>query len=264
MKKELTSFFAVFFLGLCVVLGILMLNQQRQLLRVTREATATPATVTKKLALPAPRAYATTIALPAPKLKGSLSVEEALFTRRSRREFAETALTQAQLSSLLWSAQGITDAPTGKRTAPSAYNVYPFTVYVVVRNVTGITPGLYEYLPATHALGNMNLANAGDVFNAGEGVEALAKKTPVVIVLSAALDKGVEKLKGGALTSAYLEGGHIGENLYLEAESLKLATVVTGGGTQGAHDALKLDPAETVVYVVPVGNRVPEKKAGQK
>ncbi len=244
-----------------------MLNQQRQLLRVTREKTTTsviPTATDKKITLPAVRTYATTIALPAPKLKGTLSVEEALFTRRSRREFAETPLTQAQLSLLLWSAQGITDAPTGKRTAPSAYNVYPFTVYVVVRNVTGITPGLYEYLPATHALGDMKLANAGDVLNSGEGVEALAKKTPVVIVLSAALDKGVEKLKGGALTSAYLEGGHIGENLYLEAESLKLATVVTGGGTKGAHDALKLDPAETVVYVVPVGNRVVEKKAGQE
>ena len=49
------------------------------------------------------------VKLPAPSLKGTLSVEEAIKRRRTVRSFADTPLTLAQLSQLLWAAQGITD-----------------------------------------------------------------------------------------------------------------------------------------------------------
>ena len=260
MKKEIVTALVLFFLGLSVVLGVLLVNTKRQVLQLTRAAagqpTASASPSAKQVKLPTPRTYATTIALPAPKLKGTMSVEQAIDMRRSRRTFAATPLTEAQLSQILWAAQGITDVKNNLRTAPSAFNVYPFTVYVLVRNVTGLTPGLYEYLPATHALGDMKVVDASLVFNAS-GIEAGAQQTPVVLILSAALDKGYDKMKAGAASSAYLEGGHIGENIYLEVESLKLSTVVMGGvGT--AAQALKLDPAETIVYVIPIGNRAPD------
>lgn len=259
MRKDALSFLLLFFLGLSIVLGILLITTKRQVLKLSRAAAPTqPVQVTapiKEVKLPIPRVYSSLIALPEPKLKGTLSVEEALATRRSRREFASTPLTLTQLSQMLWSAQGVTDSVGNKRTAPSAYEVYPYTVYVVARNVTGLVPGLYEYIPATNSLGDMKRENAIETFD-GSGIEAGAKQAPVVFLLSSAMDKGIAKLKAGAVNSAYLEGGHIGQNIYLEAESLKLATVVMGG-TGTAAKALNLDPAETIVYVVPIGNRVP-------
>ena len=49
------------------------------------------------------------IQLPPPQLKGQMPVEQALAKRRSVREFKPTALTEGELSQLLWAAQGITN-----------------------------------------------------------------------------------------------------------------------------------------------------------
>ncbi len=253
MRKELMSFLAVFLLGLSVVLGILLLNTKRENLQLARSqpAVVTDQTAEKQVLLPQPRSYRVTIELPAPKLKGTVSVEQALAERRTERTFEDQALTLPQLSQMLWAAQGVTDEKTGKRTAPSAYEVYPFSVYVLVRDVKGVEPGLYEYLPEKHALGAMPVADANSLFN-NAGVQAGAKTSPVVVLLSAAMDKGYEKMKERSVSSAYLEGGHIAENMYLQAESLKLGLVVMGGSGTAA-EALKLDPAEKIVYVIPMG-----------
>jgi SagB-type dehydrogenase family enzyme len=261
MRKELTSFFAVLFLALTVILGILLVNAKRQLVQVDRESQSeaeeklVPSAEKKVAKLSAPRTYASPIQLPAPKLKGTLSVEQAIAERRTLRSFKDEPLTLAQLSQMLWAAQGITEAKTGKRTAPSARSVYFYSVYVLVRDVTGLKPGLYEYLPKEHALGDMKVADASTIFN-NAGVEAGAKTPPVVVMLTAAIDKGIEKLGEGSKTSAYLEGGHIGQNMYLQAQALKLGMVVMGG-TGTAAQALKLDPAETMVYVIPMGVPAP-------
>ena len=49
------------------------------------------------------------VSLPAPRLRGQLTLEEALARRRSVREYAEAPLTLAQVSQLLWAAQGTTE-----------------------------------------------------------------------------------------------------------------------------------------------------------
>jgi len=61
---------------------------------------------------------ASILRLPAPEQKAEMSLEEALARRRSVREFTREALTERELSPLLWAAQGITH-PEGLRTAPS-------------------------------------------------------------------------------------------------------------------------------------------------
>lgn len=258
MKKELTSFVALVFLATSVILGILFIDVKRQVISQSRQfvSESNQKVIEKKAAvLPSARTYSEEISLPKPKIKGTLSVEKALNERRTIRVFKDAPLTLAQVSQMLWSAQGITDPATGKRVAPSAYEVYPFTVYMLVRNVTGLAPGLYEYLPKSHALGDLKLEGANELF-ANAGVQEGAKKAPVTFILAASLDKGLEKLKAGTMTSTYLEGGHIGQNMYLQAQSLKLGLVVMGGAGK-TSEALKLDKAETVVYIIPVGVPAP-------
>ena len=85
------------------------------------------------------------IALPTPRLKGTLTLEEALAKRRSVREFTAEQLSLEEIGQLLWAAQGITH-PAGYRTAPSAGALYPLEVYVT-------TPeGVYHYDPQGHRL----------------------------------------------------------------------------------------------------------------
>ena len=89
------------------------------------------------------------ITLPEPRRDSGVSVEAALQRRRSVREYADKALTVAEVAQLLWAAQGIT-APGGRRTAPSAGALYPLETYVVVGNVSGLAPGVYRYLRQGH------------------------------------------------------------------------------------------------------------------
>jgi len=78
------------------------------------------------------------IKLPEPVKDSDTSIEEALLERRSIRQYKDDPLTLAEVSQLLWSAQGITGLWRG-RTAPSAGVTYPLEVYVVVGNVMCIT-----------------------------------------------------------------------------------------------------------------------------
>jgi len=68
------------------------------------------------------------VRLPQPEFTGEVTVEQALLTRRSVRSFAQSALFLAELSQLLWAAQGVTSA-RGHRTAPSAGALYPLEVH---------------------------------------------------------------------------------------------------------------------------------------
>ena len=80
-------------------------------------------------------------------------MEKALKSRRTIRRFANKALTQAQLSQLLWAAYGVTDS-RGLKSAPSAGALYPLDIYVVVgeRQVSDLASGVYHYLPEKQAL----------------------------------------------------------------------------------------------------------------
>ena len=95
------------------------------------------------------------IMLPKPSFKGKVSVEEAIRSRRTIRDFESVPLTLSQLSQLLWAAQGITDQRRGFRSAPSAGALYPLDIYVATgeNGVENLAEGVYRFLPHRHALG---------------------------------------------------------------------------------------------------------------
>jgi hypothetical protein len=87
------------------------------------------------------------IVLPAAKVTGTMTLEEAIGKRQSIRTYKPDALSQEQLSQILWSAQGL--SPRQKfmsRNCPSAGGVFPMDVYVVDSN------SAYLYQPQNHSL----------------------------------------------------------------------------------------------------------------
>ena len=83
------------------------------------------------------------VLLPKQKSKGSVSVEEALASRRTRRDFQAEPLSLEELAQLLWAAQGITGSDGFLRAAPSAGALYPLDCYAVVgaASVNGLDAG---------------------------------------------------------------------------------------------------------------------------
>jgi nitroreductase len=174
------------------------------------------------------------IKLPEPRYDSSTSVEEALFKRRSIRDYKEGSLKLAEISQLLWAAQGITD-PRGLRTAPSAGALYPLEIYVIAGNVDGLLYGIYKYKPHKHEL------------------ERIVKNAAAVIVISAIYERTTVKYGERGIRYVHMEAGHAAQNVYLQTVSLNLGTLVIGAFNDGGvKKIMKMADREQPLYIMPV------------
>ncbi len=207
------------------------------------------------------RAEGKEIHLPYPRLRGSVSVEEALANRRSVREYREEPITIEELAQLLWAAYGISETTYGLRTAPSAGAQYPLELYVVVGELgvktdEGYLPaGIYHYDVHAHSL---------QIRKAGDYREALSRaaleqiwvlKAPVSLVFTAVYSRTTRVYgERGRLRYVPMDLGHAGQNVYLQATALGLGTVAVGAfHDDEISEILDLPPEETPLYIMPVG-----------
>lgn len=197
-----------------------------------------------------------TITLPKPKIKGAVSLEETIKKRRSRRSFLAKPLTLEQVSQLLWAAQGITDERTSFRASPSGGACYPLDIYLVVgkNSVEGLETGVYHYIVSTHSLEThlrgdkrrvLALASLGQMFIA---------QAPISIVTTVEYSRITSRYGQRGIRYAHTEVGHVGENIYLQAEALGIGTVAIGAFSDGmVSKCLSLPKEHEPLYIMPVG-----------
>jgi SagB-type dehydrogenase family enzyme len=193
-----------------------------------------------------------TVVLPSPSKDGSVSVEKALSKRNSVRSYDSGPLTLAEISQLVWAAQGIKDQKDGGRTAPSAGALYPLEVYVFASNVIDLSPGIYKYNSQNHELLQLIAEDKkSDLFTAVN--QTSVNKAPVSIVITGnyqVLAKYSEK----AEQFVHQESGHTAQNICLQAVSLQLGTVTIGSFDEDAvKKVLPMPFEEHALYVMPVG-----------
>jgi SagB-type dehydrogenase family enzyme len=196
-----------------------------------------------------------TIKLPDPVLKGSISVEEAISKRRSIREYKDEPLRLEELGQLLWAAQGIT-SPKGFRAAPSAGATYPLEIYVSVkeRGVIGLPAGIYHYDPFDHSL---TLIKEGDhsleIYRASLNQEWV-KEAPICIIIAADFSRTTSRYGTRGERYVYMEAGHVGQNIYLQATALDLGTVAVGAFYDDQLRSI-IGCEEAPIYIFPVGRK---------
>jgi SagB-type dehydrogenase family enzyme len=169
------------------------------------------------------------VELPEPKYR-RMTVEQAIKERRSIRNYSKKAMSMAQLSQLLFAAQGITGKIYGQplRSAPSAGALYPFEIYLVVNNVQDLPRGIYHYSILDHALELVKAGNfSGKITDAGLEQDMLGAAN-VTFVLSAIFDRVRHKYGERGFRYTYIEAGHISQNIYLQSVSLGLGSVCVG------------------------------------
>jgi len=195
------------------------------------------------------RALPEEVALPAPKAKGNVSVEEAIARRRSVREFAPTPLTWAEIGQLAWAAQGITEPARKLRAAPSAGALYPIEAYFA-------TPeGLYHYLPDGHRMERLSDRDLRQNLQAAALNQVAVGQAPLVVVLAGVYERTTRKYGQRAERYVHMEVGHVGQNIQLEAVALRLGSVTIGGFPDDqVAQVLGLPKDQTPLYVIPVGH----------
>jgi SagB-type dehydrogenase family enzyme len=181
-------------------------------------------------------------------------VEEAIARRRSVREFKDAPVLLAEVSQLLWAAQGITGEDGFKRAAPSAGAKFPMEIFVVAGNVDGLPQGVYHYIPKTHAL---ELVRRGDV-RAELCDEALSQEwvetAALDIVTAGVYERTMEKYGDRGIRYVHIEVGAVAENIYLQAETLGLGTTFVGAFSDAGVKKILRISAEPL-GIMPVGVR---------
>jgi SagB-type dehydrogenase family enzyme len=179
-------------------------------------------------------------------------VEAALRERQSVREYSGDPVTLAELSQLLWAAQGVTHS-RGRRTAPSAGALYPLELYVVAGRVDGLEKGLYRYRIGDHDLLEVSREDLqGELTAAALGQECIADAAAVIVV-AGVVERSAVKYGERALRYVHMEVGAVAENIYLQATALGLGTVYVGAFRDAQVKRVLRMPEEDPFAILPVG-----------
>ena len=193
------------------------------------------------------------VPLTPPRHHSETSVEEALLSRRSIRDYSGAPLTLDEVSQLLWAAQGTTD-PRGLRTAPSAGALYPLEVYLVVGDVTGLDPGVYRYVPEDHEMVRVASADRRRALAEAALDQEWVENAAVDLVFTAVPERTTVKYGDRGVRYVWIEAGHAAQNVYLQAVTLELgATVIGAFDDDAVIDIVAASDAEEPVYVIAIG-----------
>lgn len=235
MKKVLIGFLVVILIGAGIA-GALLLRHQSVNERKPEEPVGDQ------------------IKLPEPRYDSDTSVEQALLKRRSARAYKDEPQTLAEVSQLLWAAQGITDPQRGFRTAPSAGALYPLEVYVVIENVKGVEKGVYKYTPHEHGLNGVRKGSTRDELMKAALGQTSVGEGAIVVVIAAVYERTTQKYGERGIRYVHMEAGHAAQNVYLQAVSLNLGTVVIGAfEDEAVQKVLNMQEEEHPLYIMPVG-----------
>jgi len=194
------------------------------------------------------------VKLPDPRRDSETSVEKALLKRRSVRSYADQPLTLAQVSQILWAAQGVTEPSRGLRTAPSAGALYPLEVYVVAGKVEGLPAGIYKYVPRSHTLTRVAEGDKRSELAAAALNQNWIAEAPIILVVSAVYDRTAVKYGTRATRYVHIEVGHAAQNVCLQAVALGLGAGVVGAfDDNGVARVLSAPSSEAPLYILPVG-----------
>lgn len=190
---------------------------------------------------------------------GKVDLESAIRDRRSRRQYAPTALRLDELSFLLWATQGMRkrlNAGTALRTVPSAGARHALETYLCVLRVADLPAGVYRYLPLEHELVCVDsVKDLPDRVTAATLGQTFAGQAAAVFAWAAVPKRMEWRYALASHKVIALDAGHVCQNLYLACEAIGAGTCAIAAYDQDAMDRLLgVDGTdEFVVYLAPVG-----------
>lgn len=189
----------------------------------------------------------------------SLDLTEAINRRETCRKYRREALTIDELAHLLWCTQGVkrvTSRPVTLRTVPSAGARHAFETFLLINNVEGLQPGLYKYVALEHKLRVVNLkAGLAESIVQITGNQKFIADSAVTFIWTASIYRMKWRYGERSYRYIHLDAGHVGQNLYLAAQTVGSGVCAIAAFDDDAlNDLLGLDGDEQfAVYLATVG-----------
>lgn len=189
----------------------------------------------------------TIIKLEKPEPTGSMSLEEAIAARRSKRDFLSQPLSLEQIGRLAWAAQGA--GPGGRyRNAPSAGATYPLELFLVTCD------GMFRYLQAEHALDKIFDSDLRAGLASAALGQGFIEAAPLTVVFAAEFERTTNRYGRRGVRYVYMEAGHAAQNVHLQAHAIGLGSVAVGAFDDNAvSEVMSLPENLGPVYMVTVG-----------
>lgn len=171
-----------------------------------------------------------TIQLVTPSKVGGATINEALWARKSYREYKNEPLSLEEISGVMWAAAGI-NREDGHLTAPSALGLYPIQTYAFLES------GVYLYDAKSHTL---QRKVEGD-YRALATLQDFANTASVNIVYIADIatyDCQPEMLSEKIIQLCSMDAAGYAENVNLYTAAYGLKSITRGGAK--ADEILKL------------------------
>jgi SagB-type dehydrogenase family enzyme len=185
-----------------------------------------------------------------------ISVEEAIYQRKSSRDYLDHPPNRFELTHLIEYSVNRHDPWQNELVFPSLTGTIPVNVYISVSDVEDLASGLYYFDAENIEFRKINDSSRRlDVWNNSLN-QAWVLNAPMSLVVT----YNASKLSKSSLPSdlrekvAQMEVGSIAQNLYLLSYTLGLGMVVIGAfNDNGIREIINSDENEAPMYVIPVG-----------
>lgn len=177
---------------------------------------------------------------------GGLTINEALWARRSYRDFSAEPLSLEELSGVIWAAAGVNRPENNHLTAPSALALYPIRTYAFMAG------GVYLYDAPNHKLVRVVEGDYREL-SAAQDFAYVAPLNIVYIADKSVYDgRGIDASHVSMLCGLDAAGYSENVNLYTAAHSLKSIT----RGSYKAQQMLELLGLDQERYSVALAQSV--------
>ncbi len=180
------------------------------------------------------RSFAT-VALPETAPTVALDLASCILNRKSSSEWALTSMTFEELGMLLQLSYGVTrsnkdtDYVRPFRACPSGGGLYPLEIFLNVRNVEGLAPGLYHFNPHKNAVECLREGDQTFKLCSAFVQRQVIEGAACVWMVSGMFRRSTFKYSNRGYRFALLEAGHLAQNANLVATGLGLGVLNMGG-----------------------------------
>jgi len=192
---------------------------------------------------------------------GDLSLSQLIEERESLRKYVDKPLTVEELSFLLWGTQGVksySEKSLTKRTVPSAGARHPFETYLLVNNVSSLSPGLYRYLALEHKIARLpGRKNINQELTEACLKQKHVETSAITFIWVAVPIRTVWRYSQRGYRYIHLDAGHVCQNLYLLAEAIDCGVcAIAAFDDDLTNKAVGLDGIHLfVIYLASLGKR---------